>query len=98
MAGMRLADESYVVSFTGNSCGLWWKTCQRASREPQRLDLLGDRGRKKDSNSSDASKCACRNAPLRASVFEILVCWPATRFGRAKWKGSDAMENNSRCF
>ena len=37
MAGMRWADESYVVSFTGNSCGLWWKTCQRASREPQRL-------------------------------------------------------------
>ena len=37
MAGIRLADESNVVSFTGNSCGLWWKTCQRASREPQRL-------------------------------------------------------------
>jgi len=73
MAGMRWADESYVVSFTGNSCVLWWKTCQRASRSLsvlqmsskgsgirlsylsavpsiERLDPLGDRGRKKDSN------------------------------------------------
>ena len=73
MAGIRWADESYVVSFTGNSCVLWWKTCQRASRSLsvlqmsskgsgirlsylsavpliERLDLLGDRGRKKDSN------------------------------------------------
>ena len=41
--------------------------------EPQRLDLLGDRGCKKGSNGSDASKFTFRNAPLRASVSEILV-------------------------
>ena len=50
MAGMRWADESYVVSFTGNKLWHMVENLSACVAEPQRIDLLGDRGRKKDSN------------------------------------------------